>query len=290
MSLNHQYIACILCILASVNTLDALSIVDSSSDTNDRFANDSSFIANSFDLSGIARTSNGKWLTMVSPNVFLSSHHYFPANDQSVKFYAGNDPDGDSLTRTVVDSQQIGTSDLRIGYLNIALSADYVFYNIESESDFVNYTYYNADAYLFGGSANSHLYSEHDQNMAIGRNKLNHSFNSINVQGTTDAAWVADFDQTSDPNFIEHEAMLEQYDSGAPMMVADAGQLTLVGVNWFILGNSNGFSQVGKYAIEINNFISLHAVPELSATAFYMSLFLTTIGLSSRRISLILHG
>jgi hypothetical protein len=38
---------------------------------------------------------------MVSPKVFLSADHFFPANDVSVTFYTGNDPDGSSLTRTV---------------------------------------------------------------------------------------------------------------------------------------------------------------------------------------------
>jgi hypothetical protein len=92
--------------------------------------------------------------------------------------------------------------------------------------------------------------------------------------------------------------MLQDEDSGAPMMVEvnESGsiKLKLVGINWFVYPKNNpttsGFSYVGNYATEINNFSTLHAVPELSATAFYMSLFLTTIGLSSRRISLILHG
>ena len=67
---------------------------------------------------------------MVSPKVFLSAHHFFPADDDQCNLYTGNDPNGNSLTRTISYSERIGTSDLRIGYLNQALSADYVHYGI----------------------------------------------------------------------------------------------------------------------------------------------------------------
>lgn len=63
---------------------------------------------------------------MVSPNVFLSAHHFYPANGLNLTFYASNDPNVSSVTRTVSHSERIGDSDLRIGYLDQALSGDYV--------------------------------------------------------------------------------------------------------------------------------------------------------------------
>ena len=128
MSLNHRYIACLLWILASFNTLNALIIDEFSANYNDRFANHNDFIAHDFYLSGIGISDSGHWLTMVSSNVFLSSNHYFPANDASVTFYAGNNPNGSSLTRLSATANKLET-DLRIGYLDQALSRLYLLWH-----------------------------------------------------------------------------------------------------------------------------------------------------------------
>jgi len=60
----------------------AINITGYSSTTNDRYRNDPSFIAAGFDLSGITiadenpgldtSDTDGRWLTMIRPNVFLS--------------------------------------------------------------------------------------------------------------------------------------------------------------------------------------------------------------------------
>ena len=56
-----------LTILISFNTsLLAIQIDGFSSATNDRFANNSSFVADAFDLSGVGISNNGRWATMVS--------------------------------------------------------------------------------------------------------------------------------------------------------------------------------------------------------------------------------
>jgi hypothetical protein len=137
---------------------------------------------------------------MVSPKVFLSAGHFFPANDVNVTFYTGNDPSGSSLTRAFSYSERIGTTDLRIGYLDQALSADYAYYDIASASindthDFVN-SYYNTDAYLFGRSNTN--YYEISQDMAVGRNKIDFWTSEATVTYsdnliTTDMALMADY-------------------------------------------------------------------------------------------------
>lgn len=293
-TISHQFSACLCTLFVGINVVNGISIDDYSTTAHDRFANSSSFIADSFDLSGIGIADSGRWLTMVSPNVFLSADHFSPSNNDSVTFYAGNDPAGTSLTRTVSYSEQIGSSDLRIGYLNQALNADYAYYNIANDSinnlaDFSNSPYYNADAYLFGRSPSSF---ETSQDMAIGRNKLDSFATNQEVNGTTDHALIAYNNVTGDTNFLTDEAQLQTGDSGAPMMVEYAGSLTLVGINWFIGTDSNnnslnGFSYVGNYSGEIESFINANPVPELSATGIYMALLLMTLGISSRRFTLI---
>lgn len=292
-TISRQLYACVCTLFIGLNVVNGISIDDYSTTAHDRFANSSSFIADSFDLSGIGIADSGRWLTMVSPKVFLSAHHFFPADDDSVTFYTGNDPNGNSLTRTVSYSERIGTSDLRIGYLDQALGADYAHYDIASYSinNLTNFssTYYDTNAYLFGRSPSSF---ETSQDMAIGRNKLDSFATNQEINGTTDHAMIAYNNVTSDPNFLTDEAQLQTGDSGAPMMVENSGSLTLVGINWFIGTDSNnnslnGFSYVGNYSGEIESFINANPVPELSATGIYMALLLMTLGISSRRFTLI---
>lgn len=294
-TISRQLSACVCTLFFGLNVVNGISIdgYSTATEEHDRFDNDSSFIADSFDLSGIGIADSGRWLTMVSPKVFLSADHFFPANDVNVTFYTGNDPNGSSLTRTVSYSERIGTTDLRIGYLDQALSADYAHYGIASTSinnltNFNTSPYHDADAYLFGRSPSSF---ETSQDMAIGRNKLDSFATNQEVNGTTDHALIAYNNVTGNTNYLTDEAQLQTGDSGAPMMVENAGSLTLVGINWFIGTDSNneplnGFSYVGNYSSDIEAFIDANPVPELSATGIYMALFLMTLGLSSRRISL----
>tara|TARA_B110000008_G_scaffold279876_1_gene329263 strand:- start:760 stop:1005 length:246 start_codon:yes stop_codon:yes gene_type:complete len=76
--ISRRITPCFLTLFAGLNILNAISIDDYSTTAHDRFANDDTFIADSFDLSGIGIADSGRWLTMVSSNVFLSAHHFFP--------------------------------------------------------------------------------------------------------------------------------------------------------------------------------------------------------------------
>lgn len=88
-----------------------------SAETNDRFANDESFFASAYDLSGIGRNDrvdlpqqelNGHWVTMISPNVFLSAAHYHSDVGDDVTFYTSNDPNGSYVVRALGGTQAIG--------------------------------------------------------------------------------------------------------------------------------------------------------------------------------------
>lgn len=65
-------------------TCRVMDIAAFTSETNDRFANDGSFFANAYNLFRIGRNDrvdlpqqelNGHWVTMITPNVFLSAVH-----------------------------------------------------------------------------------------------------------------------------------------------------------------------------------------------------------------------
>jgi len=262
----------------------AINISGFTSINNDRFANNVNFIANSFDLSGIAivdtNQSNftgddgGRWIAMISDNVFITAHHFFPANGASATFYGSNDPSGLSATRTIQSSQRIGTSDLRIGTLDTPLGAGFASYDFATE-DITNINALDPDslqqsqyglknAYILGRSETEWATS---QDIAVGRNIIDYWLDSVTVAGTTDDALATIVNQVSDGNFVSDEAGLAVGDSGAPMLVEDeTGNLTIVGINWFIATagetNINGFSYVGNYDTEIQDFIEANVVPE----------------------------
>jgi hypothetical protein len=281
-----SFTSAILFFASSAVTYGVIQIADFSAATNDRFDNDASFIANSYNLSGVALANqgSGRWLTMVSENVFLSSNHYFPSNGTSATFYQGNDPSGTSVLRTIQKSQRVASSDIRIGTLNAGLGGEFSFYDFATDDisdtlSFINSPYFESDAYMFGLSSTSYTVS---QDMAVGRNKLDRWSNSITAGGTSDVAIAANVDSSGDTNYLTYEAFLQIGDSGAPMMVdTGSGALTIVGMNWFKGTDGgtdvNGFSYVGNYDVEIQNYIDANPVPEvrmyslfLGITAFFL--------------------
>jgi hypothetical protein len=129
--------------LAVCTAHGAINITDFTSIKNDRFANNANFVANSFDLSGVAIVDTtqssytgddgGRWIAMVSSNVFITANHFFPQNGSTVTFYGSNDAAGINASRSIQGSQRIGTSDLRIGTLDTELGAGFSFFDFATE-------------------------------------------------------------------------------------------------------------------------------------------------------------
>lgn len=253
-------------------SLKGIIIDDFSTETNDRFANDGAFVAGAFNLSGVAF--NGRWITMLSPNVFISANHFAPSAGSSFTFFESNDANGPSVTRTISGtSTQIGNTDIFLGTLNTHLPSSYTYYSIATESisstpgpnSFNSSVYNGANAYVLGRSPTTWPTA---QNIAVGRNKLDRFFSNIEVDSESGDAIGATINETGDANYVTFEAQLQPGDSGGPLFVEDgSGTLALVGINWFTGSSSAGdelfgAAYLGNYSTEINSWVATHTIPE----------------------------
>jgi hypothetical protein len=282
----------LLCALPAV-AIGAINIDSFSTATNDRFANDDAFIANDYDLSGIAITDSGRWVTMLSENVFITAMHYTPSAGSSVTFYASNDADGYSVTRTITDNfQQIGDTDLYLGTLDSALDDNFSFYDFATEDitldrspdNFIFSEYHNATAFVFGRSETNYSTS---QDIAVGMNKLDNFIKNQTVSPSTGDTILSTVNASTDPGYVEYETSLQTGDSGAPLMIdSGTGELTIVGINWFTgelnEEDVNGYSYVGNYDEEIQAFIDANAVPEPTFYSICLGLFATLLPATRR--------
>ncbi|MEM6506774.1 MAG: PEP-CTERM sorting domain-containing protein [Planctomycetota bacterium] len=250
----------------------ALTIDNSSSALNDRFANDPSFIMSNYDLSGVGRSEGGRWGTLVSRNVFVSANHFPPSTTNgSLTFYKTNDPTGESININVASGQRIGSSDVWVGVLERPVPVGYAVYdlataNINNTAQFNSSVYHDLNAFLVGQSPFNNFGGARD--VAVGRNVLDF-FPTVNAEGTTDRSIAASINNAQD---VTNEAGLVQFDSGAPLLV-DLNEndndysLQLVGANWYIGTLSgtelNGFTYLGNYDTQIQAIIDNNPVPLL---------------------------
>ncbi|MGC9450234.1 MAG: hypothetical protein ACP5I4_02195 [Oceanipulchritudo sp.] len=82
---------------------------------------------------------------------------------------------------------------------------------------------------------------------------------------------AAVFNESTDQNYLNYEAFLQLYDSGAPVLWPNGGSLKVIGFNWYI-GQTvfpfrnrsvtryySGFSYVGNVALEIQAVLDVFA-------------------------------
>lgn len=291
MNLKQSRVLVVVTSLCVVAHAQAAIINNYSAATNDRFANDPSFIAADYDLSGVAIDSTGRWLTMISPNVFLSAAHLAPAAGSSVTFHAGNDPAGASVNRTVFYvGEALAGSDLWIGLLSEPLPSSYNYYTYATEplngGGWQDSPYFLADALNVARSPGS---GEISLDFGVGQNRLDNYFGSTTVSGTTGYAIGSIVDGPGDANFLPYELELRSGDSGGPVFVDVDGALTLVGINWFAGTDEgltiNGYTYVGNYAAEIGAFMATYSVPEPSHYALGAGLAVVVVAILRRRLS-----
>lgn len=283
----------------------AISIQNFTAATNDRFADAPGFTAAAYDWSGVGRSADGKWVTMISANVFLSARHFHPGSPgsgigQSVLFHPGNDPSDTPVTRTIAGVQQVGGTDLWLGYLSSPVPGTIATYAISttvlSAGSFGASALANAPAYLSGISPTTGSYGSYPPtNQAVGTNRVEGFQSGVTVSGLTGDVLIMVQNQPGDAGFIHtpYEANLAGGDSGGPLMTLSAGNLVVSGIAWAIgtvdidpgPGVTNRPAAIhtytGNYAPAIQDYISLHAVPEpASATLVAM---MALLGFRRRR-------
>lgn len=109
---------------AAVNPLPAALFVNSYNaiyNDWDRTQNEAStFIGKNFDFSGVGRSDDGWWATMIHPSVFLSANHAHPGIGSTITFFV-HDASGNfvsTVTRTVASGQRVLSTDLWAGELS----------------------------------------------------------------------------------------------------------------------------------------------------------------------------
>lgn len=200
-----------------------------------RFANNTSFIGSGHDWSGVARSSAGNWVTMISPTRFISAFHAAPAIGGDVVFHEDNNPNGNTVVRTISSVNQIGNTDLVVGTLYSPVCSTIAHYNLATsqttEASFTGSAYFNQAAFTVGvnntGSGTTQF--------RLGRNALEGFVEDSTINSGTGDAVIFLNDQNSPGSLGDDESQLQPGDSGAPLFITDAnGNLVLVGINWFI--------------------------------------------------------
>lgn len=269
----------ILAVLAGSTVANgAIAILDFSPGTNDRFADDPSFVAAGLDWSGVGRASNGTWVTMISDSVFLSSNHFHPANGATLTFHPGNTPGDDVVTATVGGGQRIGGTDLWIGFLEGPLPMWIASYGLAdvalTSGNFTSTGLSGAEVLMSGISPTTSGYGASVlTNQAVGTNHIERFMSGVSSGGSTgDTIWTVR-NEPGDLNYVmtTHEAQLASGDSGSPLFMLMEGEMVLTGIAWAI-GSVNVlllaqreatvYTYVGNYVGEINAYMGDQAIPE----------------------------
>lgn len=235
---------------------------------NDRFADSTSFILNSWNVTAIAKNQSG-WGTLISDNVIISANHLHPSVGSVLRFYQDNDPTGTPFERELVSGQRIAASDLWLGILSDPLppSVQPLPFMTDTISSAINFRIVGLEdetGYMVGRSPSSYV-TELD--MAVGENVLEYWWGPFDTAGTNDMAIVAIKQLATDSGYLFHESKLNIGDSGGPLLAVIDGDLKVVGINWFngyvtegsTTRDLSGFSYVGNYASELNTVISDNA-------------------------------
>ena len=252
---------------------------------NDRFTNDSSFILNGSDVSGVGRVNSGlgRWATAISRNVVVSAYHARPLDTATIEFHTNNDPNGPTVTRGISSSFRVpqssslgNDSDLWVGVLDSNLPSSIASYDLFSTSTPISSTppdpgsvfgtlntnlpneIDNELAFVFGQPENGNLFS----GQAVGTNRITGFFEDATVgAGTLVDLETTDFlfaivDPDGTPNNLFNETAVQVGDSGAPVFLRDdaTGGLTLLGVNGFAANDDPDTAVVEISGIGIEYF------------------------------------
>lgn len=278
-------------ISAAASSFAAISIQNFTPATNDRFANDPAFTAGAYDWSGVGRAADGKWVTMLTPNVFIGADHFHPGLPGSgigttVNFFPGNDPGASVVSGTIAGAQQLGSTDLWIGYLASPLPGSIATYGFATipltDATFGASSVANQFAYLSGISPTVGGYGASPlTNQATGTNRIEGFQESLSLSGRTGDVLLLAQNLPGDPGFslTSFETDVNSGDSGSPLMTVSGGNLVVSGIAWAsgttdidpgpgaAIRNLAVYTYTGNYADDIQAYITAHPVPEPSSLA-----------------------
>lgn len=251
--------------------------------TNDRFTNSGSFVLSGYNLSGVGQVSSaagqGRWATLLSPNVVISAWHFPPPTNSEVTFHLDNDPNSTPVVRTVTStSLRVGGTDIWLGVLNAPVTGA-SYYEIADEvlsgppggnaGNIVNAgSFQDVNSYMFGLSPKANLAW---QDQAVGRNRILGYWENVPFNGDDNDSLILEYNLSTDPEYVQYEAHFRGGDSGGPFFIERNGSLLLLGTNGFVLNTStgqtvaSGVNYVGNRAAAIRDFVNLHSVPEPTA-------------------------
>lgn len=195
----------------------------------DRFYSgiDKDFVGASYDFSGVGMSSAGNWATLVTDNSFLSSCHRHPVPGETVTFWATNDLSGPKYTYTVKGGEQIGMSDLWLGWFDstVTVNTSIVRYQVPvlvAKKDYIGLELYN-----------------YGMQHRVGRNVLD-KIVPLQVGSTIGLTAVYDYDNRDASSVGGDETCLKAGDSGAPSFAVLNSRLVFVGTHWAVSHNPFG--------------------------------------------------
>jgi len=247
---------------------------------------DRDFVAEHLDLSGIGKSSNGRWVTMISDRYFVSAYHYYPSAGRTVTFHTGNAGSA-AVTATVDDwvlvtSDDAGTpSDVMVGRLTEPLSATsgithYPIMDVANESEIED-----LPVYIYG------------KDHRVGTNTID--FFSTAYYTRSDGSSVKTRGFWMDYDGVGGTGATEGYvmpgDSGGPVFTEVGGKVQLLGIN---LKNSTGSfdpfngaystaSYLGAYADQVYAYVPPAVSTPEPASLCIMGLGALLVGWRNRR-------
>ena len=218
-------------------------------DTNlhDRFSNSPQFIGNPYDWSGVARSSGGRWATMISANYFLSAVHFAPSIGDTLTIYGTNSTSGPQQVVNIVGGQQIAGSDLWLG--RIDTPTNFATYSVIAPTDLTGQT-----VYMLGVASGFPTEAQ----MRFGRNTVEAffpNFSDPNLGATVGDIYIYDYD-TPTGGVGPDEAMVQGGDSGAPTFLIVNNKPAIMGFHWFQYTGDFGDASAGSGDTAMSGYIN----------------------------------
>lgn len=211
-------------------------------DRYDRFNNSAAFIGNPHDWSGVGRTTAGRWGTLISPSFVISATHFAPEIGGTIRFYTGNDRNGNFVDRTIVASVALTqpgaprSSDLVLTQLNAPVTGIST-YAIAAPTASANLI--GQQLYVWGQADTPQVQSS----MRLGTNQVFNVIPQLTVSDTsgnlaTGSVFVYDYNTATGPD----EARLITGDSGGPSFLIGPEGPAIVGIHWFNVEPADGLT------------------------------------------------